>query len=61
MGQDIALADINALRDGSQAAWDEDHLLHNWQDTYSDLSIEDITRSVFSMGVLIGWRAARAD
>jgi hypothetical protein len=23
MGQDIALADINALRDGSQAAWDE--------------------------------------
>ena len=35
MGQDIALSDINAMRDGSQAAWDEDPLLHNWRDTYS--------------------------
>jgi hypothetical protein len=35
-------------------------LLHGWQDTYADLSIEDITRSVFSMGVLIGWRAAKS-
>ena len=32
MGQDIALADLNALRDGAEAAWDEEPLLHrDWQ------------------------------
>ena len=35
MGQDIAVTDLNALRGGAEAAWDEEPLLHaDWQTTY---------------------------
>lgn len=60
MGQDIPLEELNALRDAAQALWDEEPLVgRDALEAYSGLSVEDTARSVFSMGVLLGWRAAK--
>lgn len=61
MGQDIALQELNALRDAAQALWDEEpQLSRDMEVAYSGLSTAQVVRSVFGIGVLIGWRAAAA-
>ena len=58
MGQDIPLAELNALRDAAQALWDEEPLLsRDMAVAYRGLSADDVVRSVFGMGVMVGWRA----
>ena len=60
MRQDIPLEEMNALRDAAQALWDEEPQVgRDALEAYRGLTVEDIARSVFSMGVMLGWRAAR--
>jgi hypothetical protein len=47
------------VRAAAQTFWDEEPLIsQDWATTYRVLAVEDVMRSIFSMGVLLGWRAA---
>ena len=55
LGQEIALEDLNALRDASQELWDEEALIgKDMATTYRGLHVEDVVRSVFAIGVIVG-------
>ena len=61
MGQDIPFGELNALREAAQTLWDEEPQLgRDAFRTYqaAGISVEDMVRSVFSVGIVVGWRAA---
>ena len=58
MGQDTPLVELDALRAAALGLWDENERLAEWAIVYKGLPVEEIVRSVWSMGVLTGWRAA---
>lgn len=58
MGQDIPLSDLNVLRDAAQDLWDDEPLLSkDLATTLGGLSAADTVRTVFGIGVMVGWRA----
>lgn len=62
MGQEIPLDELNVLRDAAQSLWDEEPLVgRDALVAYRGLSTEELARSVFSMGVLLGWRASKIE
>ena len=61
MGHDTPVAELDGLRNASQMLWDEDPQLASFAAQYRDLPLDDVVRSVFSMGVLVGWRAGRTE